>query len=149
MGTATILVIDDETELREEVVDWLQFEGYDVYSAGDGAEGIRLAQEHRPDLIVSDIMMPCVDGDRVLSEVRTKPETSKIPFIFVSALADLREVRRTTSSLSADDYIAKPFARQELLDAVRAQAGKAGGNLLPRSQGIGRPVVWQECRAAF
>jgi len=149
MGTATILVIDDEAELREEVVDWLQFEGYDVYSAGDGVEGIRLACEHRPDLIVSDIMMPAVDGYRVLSEVRMRPETSTIPFIFVSALADLREVRHRTGNLSADDYIVKPFARQELLEAVRIQADRSGDNLLPCGQGGGRTVAWRECRAAL
>jgi len=123
MSRAKVLVIDDEIGLLEEVVEWLQFEGYTVYSAGGGAEGIRLALEHRPDLIVCDIMMPYVDGYRVLLEVRTKPETAMIPFVFLSALAERGEIRRGMS-LGADDYVTKPFARQELLDAVQARQEK-------------------------
>jgi len=123
MSRAKVLVIDDEIGLLEEVVEWLQFEGYTVYSAGGGAEGIRLALEHRPDLIVCDIMMPYVDGYRVLLEVRTKPETAMIPFVFLSALAERGEIRRGMS-LGADDYVTKPFARQELLDAVQARLEK-------------------------
>ncbi len=123
MSRARVLVIDDEVGLLEEVVEWLHFEGYVVYSAGGGAEGVRLALEHRPDLIVCDIMMPYVDGYRVLLEVRTKPETAMIPFVFLSALAERGEVRRGMS-LGADDYVTKPFARQELLDAVQSRLEK-------------------------
>lgn len=118
-----ILVIEDEVELLEEIVEWLQFEGYEVYKANGGGEGIRLALAHVPDLIISDIMMPYVDGYRVLLELRTKPATALIPFIFLSALADRRDVRRGMS-LGADDYVTKPFVRQDLLDAVRIRLDK-------------------------
>jgi len=115
-----ILVIEDEADLLEEIGDWLTFEGYDVLSAGNGVQGIQLAKEHLPDLIVCDIMMPYVDGYRVLLELRTEPATSLIPFIFMSALATRVDVRRGMN-LGADDYVTKPIARREFLDAVRTR----------------------------
>jgi two-component system sensor histidine kinase/response regulator len=122
-----ILVIEDEVELLEEIVEWLQFEGYKVYKAGGGGEGIRLAQAHAPDLIICDIMMPYIDGYRVLLELRTKPATALTPFIFLSALADRRDIRRGMS-LGADDYLTKPFVRTDLLDAVRSRLDKHAEN---------------------
>ena len=115
-----ILVIDDEAGLLEEIVDWLTFEGYEVLSAPNGAEGIELAKAHLPDLVLCDIMMPYVDGFRVLLELRTNAPTALTPFIFLSALATRLDVRRGMN-LGADDYITKPVARAELLDAVRSR----------------------------
>ncbi len=126
MGTkrmAKILVIEDEVGLLEEVVEWLQFEDYEVYGATGGAEGIRLAQKHLPDLIVSDVMMPGVDGFRVLAELRTQPATALTPFIFLSALAERHDIRRGMN-LGADDYVTKPFTREELLGAIRTRLTK-------------------------
>ena len=115
-----ILVIDDEAGLLEEIADWLAFEGYDVLSTASGADGIQLAKTHLPDLVLCDIMMPYVDGYRVLLELRTNPETALTPFIFMSALATRLDVRRGMN-LGADDYVIKPVARAELLEAVRSR----------------------------
>ncbi len=115
-----ILVIDDEVGLLEEIADWFTFEGYEVLSASSGAEGIELARKHLPDLVLCDIMMPDVDGYRVLSELRTNPATALTAFIFLSTLGAVRDVRRGMN-LGADDYVVKPTTRAELLGAVRAR----------------------------
>lgn len=120
---AKILVIEDEAALLEEIVEWLRFEGYEVFGAAGGAEGIRLALAHLPDLIVSDVMMPGVDGHRVLLELRTQPATAHTPFIFLSALAERHDIRRGMN-LGADDYVTKPFTRRDLLEAVRMRLAK-------------------------
>ncbi len=114
---AVVLIIEDDEVIRSEVVQWLQFEDHEVFSAANGREGIRLAQEHHPDLIVSDILMPETDGYRVLYELRISPSTALIPFIFMSAKADRHDLRYGME-LGADDYITKPFTRDELMHAV-------------------------------
>lgn len=112
-----LLVIEDETDLREEMVDWLTLENYEVIQAGNGIEGIQRTLESYPDLIICDISMPELDGYGVLLEVQSNPATFQIPFIFVTAYAS-REDIRYGMSLGADDYITKPFTRTELLNAI-------------------------------
>ena len=146
---ARVVVVDDDELLLRALTRLLSHPGHEVLPCTDATSALALVGAGGIDVVVSDIMMPAVDGYRVLSEVRMRPETSTIPFIFVSALADLREVRHRTGNLSADDYIVKPFARQELLEAVRIQADRSGDNLLPCGQGGGRTVAWRECRAAL
>src|SRR5215471_14572483 len=75
-----ILVIEDEAMLREEVVDWLTFEGYEAVGAEDGLAGVEQAAQHLPDLIVCDITMPRLDGYGVLLEIHANPTTADIPF---------------------------------------------------------------------
>lgn len=118
-----ILVIEDETILREEVVEWMKWEGYEVFSASDGIAGVNEAFQHQPDLIICDITMPLLDGYGVLLELRANPSTAAIPFIFVTARA-LHEDVRKGMSLGADDYITKPFTRMELLQAVQTRLEK-------------------------
>jgi signal transduction histidine kinase len=118
-----ILVIEDEIFLLEEVLEWLRFEGYDVIGAEDGREGVNRALDSHPDLIFSDVMMPRLDGYHVLVELRTHPETALIPFIFLTAKADRRDMRNGMQ-LGADDYITKPFTREDLLDAVKSRIRK-------------------------
>ncbi len=118
-----ILVIEDEKPLREEILEWLQFEGYETYGAAYGLEGIQRAREHLPDLIISDVMMPGMDGYQVLIELRTFSATVLTPFIFLTALSD-REDIRYGMDLGADDYLTKPFTRAELLEAIRARLEK-------------------------
>ncbi len=120
---AKILVIEDEAPLLEEVLDWLQFEGYDAAGAGDGRMGIDLALQHLPDLILSDIMMPGIDGHRVVAELRTHSATALTPFIFLTAKTNRDDVRRGME-LGADDYLTKPFTREELLQVVQTQLSK-------------------------
>lgn len=118
-----ILVIEDEAILRGEVVNWLTLEGYEADRAADGVEGLNRAFRHPPDLIISDITVPRLDGYGVLLELRTNPGTSNIPFIFVTARAAHEDVRKGMG-LGADDYITKPFTRLELLQAVQVRLEK-------------------------
>jgi two-component system sensor histidine kinase/response regulator len=119
----TILVIEDETILREEVVEWLTLEGFEVASAVDGMDGIAKALRYQPDLIICDITMPRLDGHGVLLELNSNPSTATIPFIFVTARASHEDIRKGMS-LGADDYITKPFTRMELLGAVQSRLDK-------------------------
>ncbi len=118
-----ILVIEDETILREEVVAWLTLEAYAVFSAEDGVAGVEAALRHLPDLIVCDILMPRLDGYGVLLEVHSHQITADIPFIFVTARAAYEDMRKGMD-LGADDYITKPFTRLELLQAIQARLAK-------------------------
>lgn len=115
-----ILVIDDEASLREAITDLLSFEGYETYAAPDGAVGIQYAFEILPDLIVSDLNMPDIDGYQVLQTLRENPKTASIPFIFITAHAD-RSFVRHGMELGADDYITKPFTNTELLAAIKTR----------------------------
>lgn len=118
-----ILIIEDQKVLRDEVKDWFEFEGYLALAAQDGKEGIELARRHLPDLVLCDIMMPEMDGNEVLKQLRMNQSTSLIPFIFMTALAERTQVRSGMEN-GADDYITKPFTRIEMLNAVNARLEK-------------------------
>lgn len=115
-----ILVIEDEDQIREEVLDWLQFEGYMAQGAANGRVGLALIQNDIPDLILCDIAMPEINGYEVLLELRSNPQTMAIPFIFLTAAAD-RESMRTGMQCGADDYITKPFTHPEVLGTIQAR----------------------------
>jgi signal transduction histidine kinase len=117
---AKILVIDDENTLRHTISTILRYAGYEVVDAADGRAGVRLASEHMPDLIVSDIVMPGLDGYGLLSTLRDNAETAAIPVIFVTALAE-RQAIRQGMELGADDYLVKPFAPVDLLNTVKTR----------------------------
>jgi len=119
----TILVIDDTQDLLEDIVEALQAEDYEAYGATSGMEGVRLAQETLPDLIICDIMMPGMDGFEVLKKLRSDAKTATIPFIFLTALTG-RTDRRQGMSLGADDFLTKPFAVDELLTSIETQIRK-------------------------
>lgn len=118
-----ILVIEDETMLREEVMEWLTFEGYEVVGAADGLAGVQNALQQVPDLIICDITMPRLDGHGVLLELRAHPATASVAFIFVTARASHDDIR-TGMALGADDYLTKPFNHLELLQAVETRLHK-------------------------
>lgn len=107
----TILVIEDESTIRNDMAEILLFEGFDVLTAENGTEGIQLAIEKLPDLIVSDVMMPEMDGYEVLTALRENPLTRLIPVIFVTAMAEKEDIR-TGMNRGADDYLVKPFTRR-------------------------------------
>jgi signal transduction histidine kinase len=115
-----ILVIEDEAPLREEVVDMLTFEDFDVIQAPNGRVGVEMAQEHLPDVILCDVTMPEMDGYGVLVELQKDEVTATIPFIFLTARAD-KSFMRHGMELGADDYITKPYTRGELLSAIRTR----------------------------
>ena len=123
MIVTKILVIDDETILRTEMMDWLMFEGYEVVGAENGLAGVKQASEWIPDLIICDVTMPYLYGFGVLYEVHSNSVTTHIPFIFVTARATHDDIRYGMN-LGADDYITKPFSRLQLLEAVQSQLAK-------------------------
>ena len=116
----TILVIEDQPVMRHKTVTILKMEGYEVLEAPNGAEGIRLAHEELPDLILCDIMMPDRDGYAVLQAVRTNKITATTPFIFFTAKGEKGDLR-AGMNLGADDYLVKPTPRAELLEALEAR----------------------------
>ena len=123
----TILVIEDEAPIRENLRQMLQLEGYAVLEAADGVSGIEAARTSRPDLILCDILMPGVDGYGVLAELRGAPDMAAIPFIFLTASANLED-RSQALKRGADDYLIKPFKIADLLAAIRRQLDKKANN---------------------
>lgn len=119
----SILVIEDDDSLRQEIVSNLQFDGYHVWQAADGLAGVALTREHLPDLVLCDIMMPKLDGYGVLLECRARKATAAIPFIFLTAKADRSDIRYGME-LGADDYILKPFRFAQLRQAIRTRLEK-------------------------
>ncbi|MFK7937277.1 MAG: response regulator [Saprospiraceae bacterium] len=124
MTNATILIIEDNEELRENLEETLEIIGYKVITAADGQEGIRKALDFPPDLILCDVMMPKLDGYGVLNILSQKPATSDIPFIFLTAKTERADWRRGMN-LGADDYITKPFYKDELLGVISAKLKKS------------------------
>jgi len=119
----TILVIEDELFIRENLLELLDAEGYAAITAPDGRVGFALAQEHQPDLIICDLMMPKMDGHAVLDAVRNDPVLADTPFIFLTARADKRDLREGMTR-GADDYLTKPFRLEDVLSAVETQLQK-------------------------
>ncbi len=118
-----VLVIEDETDVRENLVELLSAEGYLPIEARDGEEGVRLAWELLPDIILCDIKMPRMDGFGVLSRVSRDPATVAIPFIFITARTEREDLRRGMN-LGADDYIMKPFSIDDVLQAIQTRLEK-------------------------
>jgi class 3 adenylate cyclase/DNA-binding NarL/FixJ family response regulator len=118
-----ILVVEDTPDFRQILGEVLRFGDYDVVEARDGLEGLELAREHLPDLIISDVMMPRLDGFGMLAELRSEPLTQTIPLIFLTAKDDY-ESWRTGMHIGADDYLMKPISPQVLLEAVEGRLRK-------------------------
>lgn len=110
---ATILIIEDETHLRRDICELLGFSGYQTLEAADGESGARMAAEHAPSLILCDITMPGMDGLQVLAQLRSNPQTARIPFVFLTARAE-EDLRDTLKRAGANDYLAKPFTLDQL-----------------------------------
>jgi CheY-like chemotaxis protein len=121
---APILVIEDNSEMRDNIAAILELSHYNVVTASNGKEGVQLAQQHQPELILCDIMMPELDGHGVLYILRNNPETASIPFIFLTAMADKSDFR-TGMNLGADDYITKPFDVADLLKVIEARLSRS------------------------
>ncbi len=120
----TILLIEDDRALRENTEELLELSGYSVLTASNGKIGIETAKENMPDIIICDIMMPEADGYEVLENLSTNEKTKQIPFIFLSAKTEHKEIRKGMD-LGADDYLTKPFEEEDLLSAVESRLAKA------------------------
>lgn len=120
-----ILVVEDEKSVRENIVTLLTEEGYKVFSAQNGEQGINIAKSEEPDLIICDIMMPGKDGYAVLTELCNHKSTKTIPFIFLTAKVERSDLR-LGMELGADDYLFKPFKIAELLKSVESRLKKSG-----------------------
>jgi len=114
----TILVIEDNNDIRENTCELLELEGYKVIPALNGKTGLSLATEHLPDLILCDIMMPEANGYEVFDGLQANPATRAIPFIFLTASAEKKEVAAGLE-MGASGYIRKPFDPEELFEAVK------------------------------
>jgi CRP-like cAMP-binding protein/ActR/RegA family two-component response regulator len=119
-----ILLIEDNPEMRENTAEILELAKYQVTTASNGKEGVKQAQSLKPDLIICDIMMPELDGYGVLHMLSMDPETSSIPFIFLTAKAEKSDYRKGMT-MGADDYLTKPFDDMELLSAVETRLKKS------------------------
>ncbi|RKS03613.1 response regulator [Flavobacterium sp. 102] len=120
-----ILVIEDNFEMRDNITEILQLSNYEVYSAANGRKGVEMALKHLPDVILCDIMMDELDGYGVLLMLGKHPETSTIPFIFITAKTQKQDLRKGME-MGADDYLMKPFDDVELLNAIETRLKKRG-----------------------
>lgn len=118
-----ILVIEDEKSLLENISIMLDIRGFDVLKSTNGKNGVILAFDNEPDLIICDINMPEMDGFQVLDIIRANPATQLIPFIFLTARTGKDDIRRGMN-LGADDYISKPFTEADLISTVTSRLGK-------------------------
>jgi CheY-like chemotaxis protein len=123
MNPPKILVIEDNEQMRENIADIIKLANYEVITAPNGKTGVELAKQHFPDLILCDIMMPELDGYGVFHVLSKDPQTSNIPFVFLTARADPADVR-IGMNLGADDYITKPFDSYDLLKVIEVRLKK-------------------------
>jgi DNA-binding NarL/FixJ family response regulator len=115
-----ILVIEDEPETLENLVLMLEMEGFKPLSAPNGRAGVAVAKRELPDVILCDVSMPEMDGYGVLETLRADRATVSIPFIFLTAKGDKKDLR-TGMNLGADDYLTKPASAEEVLSAISAR----------------------------
>ncbi|MDZ7717742.1 MAG: response regulator transcription factor [Balneolaceae bacterium] len=119
MSKQTILVVDDEQDLLDLIEYNLRQEGYDVIKADNGKDGIQMAKEHMPDLVLLDIMMPQMDGIEVCDRMREDSTLSHIPIIFLTARSD-EKTEIEGLNKGADDFITKPISTTKLVSRIKA-----------------------------
>jgi len=113
-----VLIIEDDVFIRENISEILELSGYRAITATNGNEGLFIALEQLPDLIICDIMMPYMDGYELKKHLSENEAAKNIPFIFLTAKTEIKEQHRGLS-LGADDYITKPFEVKYLLKSVK------------------------------
>ncbi len=137
---ASVLVIDDNADIRENTAEILELAGYISLTAENGKKGIEKAIREKPDIIICDIMMPELDGYGVLHLLQKNPETRDIPFIFLTAKTE-RSDQRKGMEMGADDYVTKPFEEIELLNAVEIRLKKR--EILSQKYAVGASGITQ------
>lgn len=120
MSKIKVLIVDDEIHIRQTLADLIQYQDYEVFTAADGYEAIHMLKKWIPDIIVSDIMMPNLDGYGLLNAIRNKPQTSHIPFIFLTAKNGAEEISESFIK-GVDDFISKPFKINVLVERIQAK----------------------------
>ncbi len=123
MPKRTILLVDDDVTLRELLADALEGEGFSILRAGNGEEGVSAALAGKPDLVISDIVMPEMNGWELCQTLRTLPSTRAVPFLFLSSLDQAPE-KLLALRLGADDYLTKPFHLADILAKVQQLIGR-------------------------
>ncbi len=127
---AKLLVVDDEPSIRELLTASLRFAGFDVVSAADGDQALRLAEQHRPDLVVLDVMLPDVDGFTVTRRLRERGRD--MPVLFLTARDDTGD-KVAGLTVGGDDYVTKPFSLEEVVARIRAVLRRTGVGSAPDS----------------
>jgi len=120
-----ILVIEDEPEMRRNITTLLRYHEYEAVAAENGRQGIEMARRELPDLILCDVMMPEMDGYGVLQALQTDPSLVRIPFIFLTAKGEKDDLR-SGMNRGADDYLTKPIAHAELMEAIQTRLRRSG-----------------------
>ncbi|UMB59846.1 response regulator [Lutibacter sp. A80] len=142
----TLLLIEDDTVLRETTAEILELEGYKIVVAPNGKRGVEQARIMLPDLIICDIMMPELDGYDVFKLLSEEEKTKKIPFIFMSAKTEIKDIRKGMD-LGADDYLTKPVEEELLLSAIESRLAKAA--LLKESLEVEETEIPEETEETF
>lgn len=133
MVKVKILVIEDDAWIRESAIELLEAEGFEAIEATNGLEGLEKVQELLPDLIVCDVMMPEMDGYSLLEKLQANEKMANIPFIFLTAKVDKKDMRQGMD-LGADDYLTKPFSRAELIFSISARLKKRQSSASERNR---------------
>src|SRR5690606_38830885 len=136
-----ILFIEDDTVVRENTAELLELSDYEVVTAANGRSGVQLAKKELPDLIICDIMMPELDGYGVLQALAEDPKTQQIPFIFLFAKTEHKDISKGMD-LGADDYLTKPFEEDELISAIESRLAKV--SILKKLQESGKAPDQEE-----
>lgn len=121
---ARILVVEDDSDVRNNLIDLMEAENYTVRFATNGLDALEVLREYYPDLIICDVMMPGMTGHEFLQELGKSVEHASIPFVFLTAKADPTD-HREGMNLGADDYLTKPFTREQMLAAINARLNKS------------------------
>ncbi|PIF00114.1 MAG: transcriptional regulator [Maribacter sp.] len=119
-----VLLIEDDPVLRDNTAELLELSDYEMFTAPNGKKGVEVAKEVLPDMIICDIMMPELDGYGVLKQLAEDQATKHIPFIFLSAKTERKDIRKGMN-LGADDYLTKPFEESDLISAIESRLARA------------------------
>lgn len=119
----TVLLIEHDKVIRENTMELLEFFNYKVVTAENGKDGVRLAYDLMPDLVLCNIIMPMLCGYQVIKQLASNKKTASIPFIFLSTKWEKADIRKGMN-LGADDHISKPFSEEDLLEAIESTLAK-------------------------
>lgn len=118
-----VLVVEDDPSIRDGIIDHLTLEGFQVKESENGKEALNVLMDFQPDVVISDVMMPEMDGHEFLATYKANADLPEVPFIFLTALSDKYDIRKGMT-LGADDFLTKPFSHADLLDAINTQFEK-------------------------